>query len=411
MRARFDGVCIKCGEPIKGFQTHPNNPDDIMWTRKPRIDGLRSAAWHSECNYKQDNAAIVASLLAKQRNTPAPVPSIQDAIESKLENIADYKPLPAHSGDFLEGMAQALAPHLTGKIDANIAGITAKVDAKLANLEPMLQAMVDRTVKTIVIENKERGTIVDVGSQHEQFESLLTLVMNRMDTYLYGEPGTGKSSAGEYIAKALELPFGYISLTIQTAESKLVGYMDAHGNYIKTEFYERYTTGGVFLIDEIDNASGNLLTSLNSALANGNGAFPCGQVKRHPDFICIATGNTTGFGHNPMFPERQVLSGAIRDRFVFLQWTYDETFERELALAQHDNKERTNKWVAWVQSVRKYAKQNDPKLPVTPRASIKGARLLDEFHVTDVANMLVFRGYDVDSVSRILKNNPLPVCK
>ena len=408
MKARFDGICIKCGDVIKGFQNHPDTTDEIGWTRKPRPDGLMRAAWHLRCESKQDDPETVKALRAKQDARTGEkseyVPTTSNTVQRTMENGQMNG-----NGDFLSSMAFALLPHLEGKLSANIDGITERVDAELASIDGKLESMLDSHVKTIVVENRKTDNIIEVGTQHYGFDDLLELAQMRMDSYLYGEPGTGKSTATEYIAKALELPYGYISLTIQTSESRIVGYNDAQGNYVPTEFYKRYTEGGVFCIDEIDNASGNLLTSLNSALANGNGAFPCGQVKRHPDFICIATGNTTGFGHNPMFPERQVLSGAIRDRFVFMNWTYDEKLEKLIALAQDDNKARTAAWVTWIQSVRKYAQQYDPKLPVTPRASIKGAKLLNKFDIRKCADMLVFRGYDKDSIVRILKNNPLPV--
>jgi len=402
MLARYDGTCVKCGQPIKVGQ-------DIAWTRKPRLDGLRRAAWHLiPCGNLSDNPETIAMLLKRQNNrygdsTPIPEhPPVQDNYER------EHNDMPTQSGDFLEGMAQALIPHLTGKLATNLDSLNARVDETLASIEPKLEAMIAASTKTITVDNRRTGEVIEVGKQHEKFASLLTLAASSLDVYLHGEPGTGKTTASEKIAQALNLAYGYISLTIQTSESRLVGYSDAHGNFVETEFYRRYTQGGVFCIDEIDNASGNLLTALNSALANGNGAFPCGQAKRHPDFICIATGNTTGFGHNPMFPERQVLSGAIRDRFVFLEWSYDEQFELELSLAQDENKARTQKWVHWIQSTRKYTRQYDPKLPVTPRASIKGAKLLNDFPVDVVADMLVFRGYDKDSVTRILQNNPLP---
>lgn len=402
MISNRNNTCIKCGAPITA------GASEIAWSRKPRLDGLRGAAWHVSCAYRPDDRTIVQKLLTEQRERR------EQPFNPEMEN----KPVPAipsptttihENGDFLAGMAGALAPYLDGKLTTNLDAINAKVDETLAGLEPKLEAMIASATKTITIDNRRTCETIEVGRQHDQFPKLLALLTSGMDVYLHGEPGTGKTTAGEYAAKALNLSFGYISLTVQTSESRLVGYRDANGNYIDTEFYKRYTEGGVFLIDEIDNASGNLLTALNSALANGNGAFPCGQVKRHPDFICIATGNTTGFGHNPLFPERQVLSGAIRDRFVFLHWSYDLQFERELALAQNDNKDRTGKWVTWVQGVRKYAAQYDTKLPVTPRASIKGATLLQDFSAAECAEMLVFRGYDRDSVSRILAENPLPV--
>ena len=175
------------------------------------------------------------------------------------------------------------------------------------------------------------------GSQvynSQKFGRLLQLIQLRKHVYLHGGPGSGKSTASAEIAKALNLRHGYVSLTAQTGESKLFGFVDAHGNYQKTEFYTCYTEGGVFLIDEGDNASANLLTALNGALANGHAAFPNGNQPRHPDFVCIVTGNTSGWGANPMFPERRPLDAAFRRRFAFIEWGYDEAFERRLTLAR-----------------------------------------------------------------------------
>jgi cobaltochelatase CobS len=223
--------------------------------------------------------------------------------------------------------------------------------------------------------------------------------------YLFGGPGSGKSTAGFKVADALGVRHGYISLTAQTGESRLFGYMDATGNYVKTEFFTCYTEGGVFVIDEADNASANLLTALNGALANGHAAFPCGNLPRHKDFVCIATGNTSGWGANPMFPERRPMDAAFRERFVFIQWEYDLKFERRLAIAHNPN---AAKWIDWVQMTRIYCASTYPKLMVTPRASIEGASLLGMMPILDIANMLVFKGFDKDSVTRILSANPLP---
>ena len=71
MLARYDGTCVKCGQPIKVGQ-------DIAWTRKPRLDGLRRAAWHLvPCGNLSDNPETITMLLKRQNNrygdsTPIP---------------------------------------------------------------------------------------------------------------------------------------------------------------------------------------------------------------------------------------------------------------------------------------------------------------------------------------------------
>jgi len=110
--------------------------------------------------------------------------------------------------------------------------------------------------------------------------------------YLYGAPGGGKTTAAKLIAAALKTPLYALALNAATPEYRLTGYLDATGTYRTTGFRRGYENGGLVLLDEIDNASGNLLTSLNTALENGFLEFPDGTVLAHPEFHLIATGNT-----------------------------------------------------------------------------------------------------------------------
>ena len=299
--------------------------------------------------------------------------------------------------------AQILAAMVQPYIQASVADVDKRIsDAVTKAIKTAMEHLPVNRIE-IVFPDLELKTI---DGQHECFARLLKRVMRRKHVYLYGGPGSGKSTAGFKVADALGLRHGYISLTAQTGESRLMGYMDATGNYIKTEFFTCYTQGGVFVIDEADNASANLLTSLNGALANGHAAFPCGNMPRHADFVCIATGNTCGWGANPMFPERRPMDAAFRERFAFIEWGYDETFEKSLALAFNPN---ASTWIKWVQSTRKYAASTYPKLMVTPRASIEGAQmLLDGETYPVIADELIFKGFDKDSVTRILAACPLP---
>ena len=70
---------------------------------------------------------------------------------------------------------------------------------------------------------------------------------------------------------------------------------------------------------------------LNSALANGSCAFADGMVKRHEDFILIATANTFGNGANAQYVGRNQLDSATLDRFVTIEWGYDEELEMAIA--------------------------------------------------------------------------------
>jgi cobaltochelatase CobS len=131
-------------------------------------------------------------------------------------------------------------------------------------------------------------------------------------------------------AEILKLPHYSISVNEQTTKTDFLGYFDAHSTLIITNFRKAYEHGGVFIIDEIDAGNPNVLTVLNSALANGEMAFPDGNVKRHQDFICVCTGNTTGDESNIQYIGRNILDAATLDRFIRLYVGYSETLEKAL---------------------------------------------------------------------------------
>jgi MoxR-like ATPase len=215
------------------------------------------------------------------------------------------------------------------------------------------------------------------------------------------------------------LPFGYVSLNPQTPESRLIGYKDAMGRYCSTPFRECYEHGGVFCIDEQDNAHPALLTTINSTLANGLGAFPDALVQRHKDFILVCTGNTAGRGGDLSFPERRAFDAAFTERFAFLHWPYDPALEWRLTMAANPSAETAEKWLAWVRAVRAFCAAEFPRLHVTPTAAFRGAELLQlvglpdqgGWSLDDVAESVLFRGIDSETRAKVLAACPLPTAE
>lgn len=317
----------------------------------------------------------------------------------------------------LNGLAAMQAPNASNGLAAILANsiepflniqrdeITEELEAFVSEKISEALANIPKEIRTVYV--KDSGPIATIdGPKHEKFDLVFRLVSMRKNLYLWGEAGSGKSTVARTIAGLLNLPFFYTGLQAQMTASVLMGYMDANGNYVPSELYKAYKNGGVFLLDELELASGNLLGSLNGALANGKAAFPCGMVDRHPDFVCIATGNTPALGATIQFSDRRALDGSVRDRFHFVQWDTDKKMEHKLARARF---ERSESWVTWVQNVREMAKAAHPKLTCTQRASIEGADLLAAgLSPQEIADMLVFRGYDAVSVRAILSTHPLP---
>jgi hypothetical protein len=344
------GVCSICSESIELGQ-------DISWNRRGESGRYHTACKTTKPTANDPLAAIIAS-------------SLQPYMSLQREEI-------------------------TEELDARI---TERINQAIATLP--------KDIKTVYIQSGQTIGTID-GHKHEHFDLLTQLVSMRKNTYLWGEAGSGKSTTAHKIADLLGLPFYYLGLQAQMTESRLMGYRDGNGTFVESDFYKAYSSGGVFLLDELELASGNLLGSLNGALANGRASFPCGLTQRHPDFVCIATGNTPALGATVQFSDRRALDGAVRDRFHFVQWDTDKTLEHQLA-SQYFAKSES--WVNWIQNVRKLAKRDHPKITCTQRASIEGAQLLAMgMDARNVADMVVFRGYDSVSVDAILNWHPLPI--
>ncbi len=315
------------------------------------------------------------------------------------------------------GLASALAPMIEERISAKVDADTVRmivgeaidqlpkaqdVDASL--IAAIVANEVSKQTRTLRVENAT-GSVKTIENTHENFAELVYYASTRDHVYLYGPAGSGKSTAAKLAADALSLRFGYISLNVGTVDSKLLGYMDANGVYRPTVFRDFYENGGLYCIDEADNATGNLLTTLNSALENGHCAFPDGIVARHPDFVIVATGNTAGKGANRQYADRRAFDGAFADRFTFINWDYDHKLERTIALSLN---EKAESWLAFVWSVRDYCRTNAPMVLVTPRATFKGARYLKDglLSFKQIVNGTIFKGLEQSQIDAILRACP-----
>ena len=221
----------------------------------------------------------------------------------------------------------------------------------------------------------------------------------RENVYLVGPAGSGKTTIASQAADALELPFystGAVGMAYQ-----LQGFVNAEGRYMETDLYRAYTGGGVFLFDEIDASSAQALLAFNAIAANALASFPCGTVKRHPDFVIIAAANTYGGGADAQYVGRSQLDAATLDRFVFIAMNYDEKLE--MALAPNDA------WTRHVQEFRRVVAELKMRHLVTPRASIKGGNLLSAGRTWErVEEMTLYKGLSALDVEKIKANMSAP---
>lgn len=242
-------------------------------------------------------------------------------------------------------------------------------------------------VKTVVID-AVKDVRKDVGTQHKQFATLLQLAQLRLNIFVPGPAGSGKSHAARSVAQALDLPF-YAHGAMEMRH-ELLGHVNQVTNeYISQPFVEAFRDGGVVCLDEIDSWDTNATLALNGALADGFVFLPNGErVERHADCVIICGANTLGQGADSRYVGRNKLDAAFLDRFVYLPWDYDYNLEAAIC----GNKDVVKKMI----EMRAAADSYGLDCVISPRASVAISKL--------VAN-----GFDLDSAVKIAVLNKLPV--
>lgn len=181
----------------------------------------------------------------------------------------------------------------------------------------------------IIIETPKASVELPAGTVlHKDFKDILVCVNEGEPVYLYGPSGSGKSEIAKQVAKAMNLDY-YFTGKVDLAYD-LLGYMDASGKYVETQFYKAVKNGGLFLFDEIDASSEEALVAFNAVLNSGECAFPCGVVQAHENFRVMAAGNTCGLGGTSEYNSRRKLDAATLNRFVIFEVDYDPRIEESL---------------------------------------------------------------------------------
>lgn len=214
------------------------------------------------------------------------------------------------------------------------------------------------------------------GIQHREFGRVLQAVTRGVPMWLVGPAGSGKTTIAERVAEALGLQFRAVNCTSTMTEYALKGYMDAQGRYVQTDFRDMFANGGLFVLDEIDNANPNVLGALNSALANGYMAFADGLVKRHPDFRVVACANTYGAGATAEYVGRNPIDAATVNRFVRWEIGYDDAVERDMLDGVGLDATLASVWLKAIVKSRENVAKYGLKVIVSPRATKYGAEVM-----------------------------------
>jgi cobaltochelatase CobS len=287
-------------------------------------------------------------------DTPVPSETAQDAPTRAPEPRAT---LPA--GD-KAAQALAILQGLMGNQGVDEAAVTKIVDARVA------EALKDIPTARLEIKVADNPVVTTEGARHEVFEEVLTATAQGLNVLLVGPAGCGKTHLAEQVAKALNLSFRFTGAV--ASEYKLLGFIDAQGRTVKTEYRHSYETGGVFLWDELDGSSPAAMLAFNAGLANGHQDFPDSVIKRHGNFRAIASANTYGNGADRLYVGRNQMDASSLDRFFVIPMDYDERMERALY--------GDTDWVHFVHRVRASVRKLGLRHVVSMRAIDMGTRLI-----------------------------------
>lgn len=232
---------------------------------------------------------------------------------------------------------------------------------------------------------------------HEQLATLITVLAQREPVMLVGPAGSGKTTAFLQAAQAFGVEARLNSNSRMDTYSKAFGYMDASGTYRDGYMYRPMKEGMLLGDDEVDASNENVMVSKNTAIENRFAFFPNGEkIEAHENFFYAGSANTYGRGADRVYVGRTQLDGATLDRFVVINWDYDEELERMLAPVPE--------WTEFVQKVRSIVMDHKMRYIVSPRASIKGGKLIKAgLPERNVRDMVVFKGWPAEDVDKVMR--------
>lgn len=239
---------------------------------------------------------------------------------------------------------------------------SAREDLSAGVISTVLEQL--KVYRPIEVRHGEKVT-VDSSINHEMTEEILHYVSARVPVLMVGPAGSGKTHIASKCATLLSLPHYSISVNEQSSKSDFLGYYDANGQVVKTNFRKAYEQGGVFIIDEIDAGNPNILTVINSALSNELCPFPDAMIQRHEDFVCICTANTFGEGESFQYIGRNILDASTRDRFASVLIDYSDNLEKNLI----------PNFFILVRELRKHLKENNTLHVISTRSGIRAEML------------------------------------
>lgn len=349
-------ACLQSARQNKTMKTFVKETKEL-YNIDLSVQGIRSAGHHEGQVYNK--------YAAFERYAKADKPQRDTETKEKPQSAPKAQPQPKSNDDAATAASNALIQLVNNlnllNEDKVIQLIKEHVGPQNINVDNLIDLIKEHSAPQthIHINGVQEVTKID-GLTHPKFDTILKTIHCGLCPFIVGPAGSGKTYTAQQCAKALNLPFYALSISAQTTQSQIFGYMNANGNFVETDFYKAFINGGVFCFDEIDNGNPNVLAAINSALSNGICSFANGMQEKHVDFKVVATANTIGNGATAQYVGRNAIDKATLDRFVMVPYGYDPALELMMC---NDRKDIYN----MVVNARNLLK--DTKAVVSPRAT------------------------------------------
>ena len=283
----------------------------------------------------------------------------------------------------LAGLFGGIEQNVTNKVMEQVNNAIAEI---LANQVPQ------RVEHVITLPDGTKNRMKD-KILHPKFDTILKKVAMGDAVYMFGPAGSGKNILAGQVAEALGLDFYYCSTITQ--EYKIEGFIDAGGVYHETEFYKAFKNGGLFMLDEIDASCPEALIILNNALEAGYFTFPCGVVKAHEKFRCIAAGNTCGHGATIEFNGRMKIDEATLNRFSIENIDYCDKIEESCSNGDAE-------LVDFVHEMREASRAAGMYLVLGYRNIKRIAKYVSVFGISSALESEIIRGMEKDDIRQLV---------
>jgi hypothetical protein len=200
--------------------------------------------------------------------------------------------------------------------------------------------------------------IVDAGLQHKLFPIVAKVLAStdpRMNLWIAGPAGSGKTKSLEILAKVGGYRFIRIPCGDQTLASLFMGFVGATGVYTPGLIWhavEAAKAGEKVLVlwDEFDRMQPGVATQANALLDGSPVTFPNGETIILAEYGIRQFVSANTFARPTLeHPTVKAGDGSTVNRFAKLEWFFDEGFETALYA-------ELGEWVTFVQRVRAAAK-------------------------------------------------------